>query len=109
MYNKVITSQYFLWYLTLAPLALINNDLTGLKWKRGICLAIGFLVFELIWLWPAYLFEFLGQQRFKEIQLCNYLWFLYTLVMLQQVIANSRLTVTRSESVSNEIKKDKKD
>ena len=67
MYNKVITSQYFLWYLTLAPLALINNELTGKKWKRGVCLAIGFLIFELVWLWPAYLFEFLGQNRFNEI------------------------------------------
>jgi hypothetical protein len=76
-------------------------------WKLGVCLAIGFLVFELVWLWPAYLFEFLGEQRFKEIQLCNYGWFLYTMVMLQQVIANSQLAVTRGEAVKKDVKKKK--
>jgi GPI mannosyltransferase 1 subunit M len=83
MYNKVITSQYFLWYLTLAPLALVNSRLTsGEKWKHGVLLAIGFIAFELFWLWPAYYFEFEGEHKFKNIQFGSYCWFWYHLVAL---------------------------
>jgi GPI mannosyltransferase 1 subunit M len=61
MYNKVITSQYFLWYLTLLPLALVNNNLTDSKKRVGLALMVGFVAFELFWLWPAYRFEFKGE------------------------------------------------
>ena len=83
MYNKVITSQYFLWYLTLVPLALLDNDLTGTKWKRGVALAAGYIAFELFWLWPAYYFEFQGEHRFKDIQFGSYCWFWYHVLAMQ--------------------------
>ena len=83
MYNKVITTQYFLWYLTIVPFALVNNKLTGMKWKRGVLLALGFVAFELFWLWPAYYFEFEGQHKFAAIQFGSYCWFWYHVIALQ--------------------------
>jgi GPI mannosyltransferase 1 subunit M len=83
MYNKVITTQYFLWYLTIVPFALVNNELTGKKWKRGVFLALGFVAFELFWLWPAYYFEFEGQHKFAAIQFGSYCWFWYHVIALQ--------------------------
>ena len=62
MYNKVITSQYFLWYLALFPLTLPKLQLN--KIEAGICCLI-WLVTQGSWLLPAYYLEFHGTNTFQ--------------------------------------------
>jgi phosphatidylinositol glycan class M len=88
MFNKVITAQYFLWYVTLLPMVLVNNKLTNTKKYIGMALTLGFVLFDANWNRASYRFEFAGEHAFKDIQLANYLWFWYTLVALYFVVDN---------------------
>lgn len=95
MFNKVITAQYFLWYVALLPFVLVGNRLTKEYLARGIILSVLFAVFDFYWLRQSFLFEFAGQHTFSWIQFANFLWFWYTCLSLQQIIAHSSMTVTR--------------
>lgn len=53
--NKVITSQYFLWYLCLFPLIAPQLDLTTKDYLKLFTL---WFSSQLLWLLPAYLYEF---------------------------------------------------
>lgn len=98
MFNKVITAQYFLWYVTLLPMVLVNNKLTNTKKYIGMALTLGFVVFDANWNRASYRFEFAGEHSFKDIQLANYLWFWYTLIALHQVVVNYKLQITQTIS-----------
>ncbi|RWS23645.1 GPI mannosyltransferase-like protein, partial [Leptotrombidium deliense] len=70
--NKVCTSQYFLWYLCLLPLIacfLRIDESNGLK------LLITWLIAQLLWLFPAYFYEF---RRFN----CLHIVWLFSIVFL---------------------------
>jgi phosphatidylinositol glycan class M len=67
MFNKVITAQYFLWYVTLLPMVLVNNKLTSTKKYIGLALTLGFIVFDANWGRASYRFEFAGEHSFKDI------------------------------------------
>ena len=95
MFNKVITAQYFLWYVTLLPMVLVGNKLTNTKKYLGMALVFGFIFFDANWNRASYGFEFAGEHAFKDIQLANYLWFWYTLIAMQQVVINYKLQVTQ--------------
>ncbi|KAI1290047.1 GPI mannosyltransferase 1 [Halotydeus destructor] len=53
--NKVITSQYFLWYFGLFPLL---SPFLKLSWRRHLFLLSIWLLGQGQWLLPAYLYEF---------------------------------------------------
>ncbi|KCV67567.1 hypothetical protein H696_05965 [Fonticula alba] len=67
-FNKVITSQYFMWYLTLLPLVL--PFAAGLR-RRPLAVGLPVLGFWLasqgVWLAAAYELEFLGQPTFERL------------------------------------------
>ncbi|MFN9904784.1 MAG: hypothetical protein ACK56F_01500, partial [bacterium] len=67
MFNKVITAQYFLWYVTLLPMVLVNNRLTSAKKYVGMALTLGFVIFDANWNRASYNFEFAGEHAFKDI------------------------------------------
>lgn len=102
MFNKVITAQYFLWYVTLLPMVLIGNKLTSTYKYLGIFFAVMFIVLDVSWCRQSYRFEFLGEHSFSEIQLVNYAWFWYTLLALRSIIVNSRVSITQSIQAESE-------
>lgn len=60
-YNKVCTSQYFIWYMVLLPFYLVNSTLS---WKQGLTCVFLWILSQAVWLSQAYLLEFKGQNVF---------------------------------------------
>ncbi|KAF9454570.1 glycosyltransferase family 50 protein [Macrolepiota fuliginosa MF-IS2] len=61
IFNKVCTSQYFLWYLLLLPLLLPNLHMSRAKAVACVVMWIGT---QALWLSEAYKLEFLGRDVF---------------------------------------------
>jgi len=66
-FNKVVTSQYFLWYLIFLPL--IVSDMHAMSGRRKVMLPFLWTLGQLSWLFPAYLFEFKGYDAFMPMWL----------------------------------------
>ncbi|VDM95709.1 unnamed protein product [Thelazia callipaeda] len=65
-FNKVCTSQYFIWYICLLPIAQRSVKIST---KNVIFLILLWLMAQSLWLIAAYLFEFHGVDTFF------YMWF----------------------------------
>ncbi|ODV86706.1 glycosyltransferase family 50 protein [[Candida] arabinofermentans NRRL YB-2248] len=57
-FNKVITSQYFIWFLCFLPMYLST---TTISLKKGVILIIGWVLTQALWLYYGYKLEFLGE------------------------------------------------
>lgn len=64
VFNKVVTSQYFMWYLWFIPLLGKEIKFTSLEW---ISVATIWVSTQAIWLSQAYKLEFLGEPRFRQV------------------------------------------
>ncbi|BFZ53172.1 GPI mannosyltransferase 1 [Savitreella phatthalungensis] len=90
-FNKVVTSQYFLWYLVFIPLWLPGSQLLGLKsrglwyWRPLMCLAL-WVGGQGLWLSYAYKFEMLGQQVFQQMWIATICFFAANVFILAQVL-----------------------
>ncbi|BAM42019.1 mannosyltransferase [Theileria orientalis strain Shintoku] len=64
--NKVMTSQYFLWWMALLPLV-IKNLGSNIKYYKNFLLSmVSLLIFKFLWLFWGYRLEFLGYNSFNE-------------------------------------------
>ncbi len=86
-FNKVCTSQYFIWYLSLLPLALGNSDLLRNK-KKGITALVLWVVTQGLWLKCAYDLEFLGKSTFyPQLLISSGLFFLANIWILGEFMS----------------------
>ena len=62
-FNKVCTSQYFLWYLVFLPIYLPGSILTR-KPALGVSVLLAWVAGQAVWLWQGYKLEMLGESTF---------------------------------------------
>lgn len=86
-YNPVITSQYFVWFLSLLPLTI--NNFRSLSIKQVATLTSLWLIGQGMWLLCAYFLEFKGVQgSFDFIWLASVIFFIINNIIVQILIEN---------------------
>lgn len=85
-YNPVITSQYFVWFLSLFPLTV--NNFRGLSFKQIVMLPTLWFCGQGMWLMCAYFLEFKGINSFDFIWLASAIFFIINVIILQILIEN---------------------
>src|SRR5690606_4614986 len=101
-FNKVVTAQYFLWYICLIPLIVPNNKLFdyrkhGGKVIYGLVLFVVWLFFELIWNSYSHRLEYKGENLFLEIWIINCFFFLVNSVIIKELIVSQKSEIIKSE------------
>lgn len=85
-YNPVITSQYFVWFLSLLPLTI--NNFRNLTAKQVVILPALWFLGQGMWLLCAYFLEFKGINSFDFIWLASVIFFIINVVIVQILIEN---------------------
>ncbi|XP_011261287.2 GPI mannosyltransferase 1 [Camponotus floridanus] len=83
IYNPVITSQYFFWFLSLLPLGLPNIKMSLC---RSVCLICSWILSQAIWLSTAYMLEFQSFNSFNVLWISSMLFFAVNVKILVDII-----------------------
>ncbi|XP_058461668.1 GPI mannosyltransferase 1 [Malaya genurostris] len=85
-YNPVVTSQYFVWFLSLLPLSVKNFRHIGIR--KAFFMPVMWLISQGGWLLPAYLLEFKGWNTFEFVWIQSVVFFFSNILILQMLITN---------------------
>lgn len=97
-FNKVCTSQYFLWYLCLLPLVLPK---LGLSMRRGVLLLLMWLGGQALWLVQAYYLEFGGKPLFLHVWVAGLMFLVANTFILCFMMAHYQSHIPRSKKAKN--------
>ena len=89
-FNKVITAQYFIWYLSLIPLIIHRNFLFNRHKTKAIIMFIIWMFFELIWNTFSHKLEYEGQNYFLSMWGVDIGFFLISCLFIKEIIANTQ-------------------
>ncbi|KAL6451960.1 GPI14 GPI mannosyltransferase 1 [Candida maltosa Xu316] len=78
-FNKVITSQYFIWFLIFLPHFLSKTSLMTTNKVSGVVCLLLWIVSQATWLYFAYKLEFLGENTFDNGLLYSSIFFFLTM------------------------------
>lgn len=83
-FNKVCTSQYFLWYLCMLPFVLVScKSIQMYKW---LAMAAAWFGAQAVWLKFAYDLEFVGKNTFVQVWVSSLLFMLVNTLIARQII-----------------------
>nr|XP_019535119.2 GPI mannosyltransferase 1 isoform X2 [Aedes albopictus] len=89
-YNPVVTSQYFVWFLSLLPLSVKNFKNIGMR--KAVFIPVMWFISQGGWLLPAYLLEFRGWNTFEFIWIQSIVFFFSNILILQMLVTNYDMT-----------------
>ena len=89
-FNKVITAQYFIWYLSLIPLIIHRNILFNRRNKKAIIMFSIWMFFELIWNTFSHKLEYEGQNYFLTMWGVDICFFLTSCLFIKEIIVNTQ-------------------
>lgn len=96
-FNKVITAQYFTWYLCLLPLC---SDRVNWNSKR-MFLSLGLLLVSIItWLLSAFTLEMLGWRSHRQVWLASLFFFVANVNLLRSILNGYKRESSRASSQS---------
>ena len=90
-FNKVITAQYFIWYLSLLPLIIEKNKLFSTKKFKGIIMFCIWLFFEIIWNSYSHFLEYNGENKFLEMWIIDLGFFIINCYIIKETISNTQI------------------
>ncbi|ORY86316.1 PIG-M-domain-containing protein [Protomyces lactucae-debilis] len=82
-FNKVVTSQYFMWYLVFLPLTLPGSQL--LSWRKGGVMLFSWIAAQACWLGAAFQFEMQGKATFEAMAISSGVFFLVNMWILGEM------------------------
>ena len=85
-YNKVITAQYFTWYVTLLPISLSTVIIPTKQYKKMSYISMIWLISLSFWLFNAYLLEFKGFNTFLMIWFAGLLFHIINVIFIIYLI-----------------------
>lgn len=91
IFNKVCTSQYFLWYLSLIP---VLGPKLKMKWTHMTILFVIWYFAQISWLLPAYYLEFEGRNTFIYVWLESIAFFCANVGILVQIVKGYSGTIS---------------
>ncbi|CCM04724.1 uncharacterized protein FIBRA_06912 [Fibroporia radiculosa] len=89
VFNKVCTSQYFLWYTLFLPLLIPRLDISA---KRGMLYLAVWVAAQVLWLSEAYKLEFLSQNVFLGLWLRSLVYVVMNCWVLAQIMVHYQIS-----------------